>query len=154
MKRTIRTYAPLAALLAFAVFPFGWLTKISDGAYAVAKVLFPNEAAHAVGHALLFTAVGAALLAAFPALRRRPGRYFGLVLLVAVAQEGMQLLYKRRPVMINELADIAIDLAAAGLVFALWYSRSKGAGRRAGATDESEEQRRGGHHAAAPGRRG
>lgn len=148
MRHSTRAYAALAALLALALFPFGWLTKLSELAHAVARTLFPNEAAHAVGHTLLYMALGAALLAALPALRRRPGRYLGLVLLVAVAQEGLQLLYKGRPVVLNDITDIGVDLVAAGLVLALWYIWTRGAGRAAGG------RRRGGHHAQASGRRG
>ncbi len=148
MRNNIRAYALLTALLAFALFPFGWLTKYSDFADRLIDTLFPNEAAHAVGHSLLFLAIGAALLAVFPALRRRPGRYFGLVLLVAVAQEGLQLLYKRRPVVINDITDIGVDLVAAGVMFALWYMWMRAAGRAAA------EQRQDGRHAQATGRRG
>lgn len=124
MKHHIRHYAPLAALLALALFPVGWLAQLSSLANRLGGVLFPNEAAHAVGHSLLFMAIGLALLVAFPPLRRRPLSYLGIILAVAIGQESFQLLYKGRGVVLNDLTDIGTDLVAAGLVIALWYSRA------------------------------
>lgn len=110
---------PLLALLAFALFPYGWLAQHSAPFRHLAYGVFFSEAAHAVGHTLLFLVVGGALLACFPGLLRRPGRYLALVALIAVAQEGLQLLYKGRGVVVNDITDIGIDLVAAALVFAL-----------------------------------
>jgi hypothetical protein len=148
MKHTLRQYAPLAALIILALFPVGWLTHLSDVADSIAGLLFPNEAAHAVGHSLLFGAIGAALLAAFPPLRRRPALYFGLILAVALGQEAFQLLYKQRPVVLNDVTDIGTDLVAAGVVMALWYnwSRARHSGRPAapaerGANDQTAGRR-------------
>ncbi|NTU81266.1 MAG: hypothetical protein HGA45_18110 [Chloroflexales bacterium] len=124
MKQTSKPYAPLMLVLALTLFPFGWLTKLSSQANAIADVLFPTEAAHAVGHTLIFIALGAALLAAFPALRRRPPVYMAIILSVALGQEGFQLLYKGRGVVLNDLTDIGTDLVAAGLLVALWYMRA------------------------------
>jgi hypothetical protein len=126
MKHTLKPYAPLIALLALALFPVGWLTRLSSVADRIGGALFPNEAAHAVGHTLLFAAIGLALLSTFPALRRRPARYFGLILAIALGQEAFQLLYKQRPVVLNDVTDIAIDLVAAGLVMLLWYNWARG----------------------------
>lgn len=145
MKHTLRQYAPLIALLALTLFPFGWFTHLSPIADALGEVFFPNEAAHAVGHTVLFAAIGVALLFFFPALRRRPAAYLGVVLAIAVAQEGFQLLYKQRPVVLNDITDIGVDMVAAGLVLALWYIRAKDERRKTSATP---------HHAQAPGRRG
>lgn len=110
---------PLLALLALALFPFGWLAEQWAWVDRIATFLFATEAAHAVGHATIFALVGTALLTLFPALRRRPLAYLALVLLVAVAQEGFQLLYKGRGVAINDITDIGTDLVAAGVVFAI-----------------------------------
>ena len=110
---------PLLALVVFTLFPYGWLAELWPWADQIATFLFATEAAHAVGHALIFACVGAAMLAVFPALRRQPWRYLALILVVAVAQEGFQLLYKGRGVVLNDLTDIGTDLVAAGVVFAL-----------------------------------
>lgn len=131
MKATLKHYAPLIVLVAIALFPFGWLTHLSPVADRLGDVFFPNEAAHAVGHALIFAAIGAALLLAFPLLRRRPALYFAVVLAVALGQEAFQLLYKRRPVVVNDITDIGTDLVAATLVLALWYLWSREQRRRA-----------------------
>lgn len=125
MKASLRHYAPLIALLAFALFPFGWLTQLWATADLVGDTLFPNEVAHAVGHAAIFMAIGATLLLVFPGLRRRPLPYFGLVLFIALTQEGIQLIYKQRGVVLNDITDIGTDLVAAALVFALWYIKTK-----------------------------
>lgn len=125
MRYSIRHAAPLAALLALTLFPLGWLAEISPPFERLAGALFASEAAHAVGHSLLFAAVGAALLAAFPGLRRRPIVYLALILALAIGQEAFQLLYKQRGVALNDLTDIGTDLVAAGLVMALWYIRGK-----------------------------
>lgn len=123
MKQSCKIYALLAVVVSLALFPFGWLTGLSPLAQAVGAALFSTEAAHAVGHSLIFMAIGVMLLLAFPSLRRRPGRYVALILAVALGQEGFQLLYKGRGVALNDLTDVGIDLVAAGLVLALWYSR-------------------------------
>lgn len=125
MKISLRHLAPLTVLLAFALFPLGWLTEFSALAHHVGGVLFPNELAHAIGHTLLFMTIAAALLRYFPALLGHPALFFTLVLAVAIGQEGFQLLYKQRGVVLNDLTDIGIDLMAAGMVFALWYSRAR-----------------------------
>jgi uncharacterized membrane-anchored protein len=130
MKATLKPYVPLIALVAIALFPFGWLTHLSPIADRLGDFFFPNEAAHAVGHALIFAAIGAALLVAFPGLRSRPVLYFAVVLAVALGQEAFQLLYKRRPVVLNDLTDIGTDLVAAALVMAMWYRWSRERRRR------------------------
>lgn len=129
-RPTLARLSPLLALLALALVPYGWLTELSPPFRAVMYWVFATEAAHAVGHTLIFLAVGAALLAVFPGLLRRPGRYLSIVLLVAVAQEGLQLLYKGRGVIRNDLTDIAIDMVAAGLVLALARAAARGGARR------------------------
>lgn len=131
MKAPRNQLIALLALLAIALFPFGWLTELSSAADLIGDTLFPNEAAHAVGHALIFGAIGAALLIAFPPLRRRPWLYLGLILIVAVGQEGIQLIYKERGVVVNDLTDIGTDLVAAALVWALWYSKGQHDAQRA-----------------------
>jgi hypothetical protein len=111
-------------LLALALFPFGWLATFSPLAALFNATFFPHEFARNLGHALLFASLGSILLLSFPALLQRPRRYFALILVIAIGQESFQLLYKQRSVAWNDLSDILIDLTAAGLVFALWYSRA------------------------------
>lgn len=143
MKHPFRHYVPLIALLALALFPVGWLTELSPAIHRIGSFLFPDEAAHAIGHSLLFASIGAALLLLFPALRRRPGRYFAIILAVALGQEAFQLLYKGRGVVVNDLTDIGTDLVAAGVVIALWYIGSRGRGPALGDERAQHAGRRG-----------
>lgn len=116
---TITRLWPLLALVVFALVPYGWIAEANPWLQPIIYGLFATEAAHAVGHALIFAAVGVALLAVFPSLLARPWAYLALILGVALGQEGLQLLYKGRGVILNDITDIGIDLTAAGVVFAL-----------------------------------
>ncbi|MFV9506282.1 MAG: hypothetical protein AB4911_17160 [Oscillochloridaceae bacterium umkhey_bin13] len=115
----------LVILIGLAVFPFGWLTYVSPVANTVGQFFFPNELAHNIGHALLFASLGLVLLALVPTLRQRPLLYGAIILLIGMAQEGVQLIYKQRGVAINDLRDLLIDLSAAAIVYGLWYSAAK-----------------------------
>jgi hypothetical protein len=116
---TLVRLRPLVALLVFALIPYGWIAEANPWMQPFLYTLFATEAAHAVGHSLIFAAVGWALLACFPGLLARPWRYLLLILIVALAQEGLQLAYKGRGIIVNDLTDIGIDLVAAAAVFAL-----------------------------------
>jgi hypothetical protein len=114
---------PLLALLAIALFPFGWLGEIWPAFGALLSWRFDTALAHAVGHTLIFGALGIALLYSFPKLLARPPWYFGLILLAALGQEGIQLLYKQRALVVDDFRDLAIDLIAGGLIFAIAWLR-------------------------------
>lgn len=148
MRLRLKPITLLLALLAVALFPFGWIAQIWPPADWIGASLFSSEAAHAVGHALIFLAVGAALLHTFPALRRRPAVYLGLVLAVAVGQESLQIVYKGRGLALNDLTDIGTDLVAAGLVMALWYGWQKAEGQQTSHDGRKDP------YDPAPGRRG
>jgi hypothetical protein len=114
---------PLAALLVVGLFPIGWLGEVYAPLGGLLEGTFGSVEAHAVAHALIFLLIGAALLAAFPALRSRPLLYFGLLLAAALCQEGIQLLYKQRPLVYDDFRDIGVDtigMAAAFLLARLW----------------------------------
>lgn len=121
----------LAALLAGALFPFGWLAEqwpaFGDWVYAV----FPNDAAHWAGHAAIFGALGAAALTIWPTLLRRPARYAALILAFALAQELMQRSYKGLRINRDDLLDLCVDVAAAAVVFAVARLRARRAERGA-----------------------
>lgn len=118
----------LVALLAGALFPFGWLADqwpaFGDWVYTV----FPNDAAHWVGHAAIFAALGLAALKIWPALLRHPARYAALILACALAQELMQRSYKGLRINRDDLLDLCVDVAAAGAVFVLARVRARRAG--------------------------
>lgn len=109
----------LVVLLIVVLIPYGSIAERQPWFGAIVNGLFASEAAHAVAHTLGFIAVGSFLLRIFPGLLARPWLYFGLILAVALAQEGLQLLMKGRGVVLNDITDIGTDLVAAGLVFAL-----------------------------------
>jgi hypothetical protein len=128
---TLARLAPLAALMVLVLLPYGWIAEHLVWLDAIVELLFATEAAHALGHAVAFTAVGSALLWIFPGLLDRPWRYLGLALLVALGQEGLQLITKGRGVVLNDITDIGTDLVAAGLVLAIARRVARpGAGRQ------------------------
>lgn len=138
-----RPLSLLIVLLAIALFPFGWLAEVWPLFDRFTGFLFASEAAHAVGHSLIFALIGTALLVAFPALRGRFGLYMLIIGLVGIGQESFQLLYKNRPVVLNDVTDLGTDLVAAGVVWGLWYIGT-----------QQQAHARGRHHAQNPGRRG
>src|SRR6266542_3251839 len=79
--------APLLVLLAFTLFPFGWLGELWPAFGRGLDLVFSNDGRHAIGHAALFCLLGAAALAVLPRLHARPVRYLGVLLLVGVGQE-------------------------------------------------------------------
>lgn len=119
MKTTLVRLSPLVALLALALFPYGWLTTLSPQVYNFMEWLFATEFAHGVGHAAIFLTVGWALLTVFPALQRRPGLYAALILVVGLLQEGFQLLYKQRNPAFDDVRDLLVDGVAAALAFVI-----------------------------------
>lgn len=124
---------PLLALVALALVPYGWIAEANPWMQPIVYGLFATEAAHAVGHSLIFFVIGAALLYMFPDLAERPGRFLGLILLIGVGQEGLQLLYKGRGLILNDITDLGIDLVGASLALALTrLARRAGSGRGAG----------------------
>lgn len=114
-----------ALVLLGALFPVGWLSTLNPVAAAIDDLLFATDLSHAIAHGLLFFAVGMGTLAAFPALRRMPVRFFVLMLLLGVAQEAFQLLYKQRPIGFDEYRDLATDATGYVVAFALARWRMK-----------------------------
>jgi hypothetical protein len=110
---------PLLALLALALFPFGWIGEIWPAFDTLLGDMFRTVLAHAIGHALIFTVVGLALLLTFPGLQARPLRFLALIVLAGIAQETFQLLYKQRPLEPDELRDLATDMVGGFLALAI-----------------------------------
>jgi hypothetical protein len=103
------------AILAVALFPFGWLTQYSSAFDTFTGWLFPEPWGHFWGHFTIFFLVVAGGLLAFPALRTRPWMYGLLMLATALAQEFFQLLYKQRPIVMNDVTDLIPDVLGAGV---------------------------------------
>lgn len=122
--------SPLLVLVVLTLVPYGWIAEHSPLVRRLVYGLFSSEAAHWVAHALTFAAIGAAMLVRFPRLLGRPWVYLGLILLIALGQEGLQLIYKGRGVIANDIFDIGLDLAAAFGTFALGrYAVARGRAR-------------------------
>jgi hypothetical protein len=108
--------------LALVLFPFGWLGQIWHPFGRVIDDLFSTVQAHAIGHTSLFCLLGLLVLAIFPALRRHPCRYLGLLLLAGVGQEAFQLLYKGRLLLFDDVRDLVTDLLGLLLAFAIVWA--------------------------------
>jgi hypothetical protein len=105
-------------LSAFLVlFPLGWLADVWPEFGRWMGVVFATAWAHAIGHMLIFLLLGLAALAAFPALRLQPRAYFGWLCLAGLLQETLQLLYKQRPIVFDDLRDVVTDLIGLALAF-------------------------------------
>jgi hypothetical protein len=113
----MRRPAILLLWIAGMLFPMAWLTRFSAIYSRLFERVFNPLWVHVLMHAFLFAVL------AYLLIRQRAGHAvaarrwrtavlaLGLVLAMAVAQEGIQLLYKARPVGADEVLDIGIDLA-------------------------------------------
>jgi len=110
---------PLAALLALILFPFEWLGARWPAFGHALDNAFATETEHAIGHATLFAIFGLLVLVGFPALQWHRWRYFGLLLLAGVGQEGLQLVFKRRGLAYDDARDLLVDLLGLTIAFAL-----------------------------------
>jgi hypothetical protein len=119
LRGALPRLAALAIGLALVLFPIGWLGEIWRPFGRVVDDLFSTVWAHAIGHASLFCLLGLLALAIFPALRRRPWRYLGLLLLAGVGQEAFQLLYKGRLLLFDDMRDLVTDLVGLLAAFAI-----------------------------------
>jgi len=111
--------APLLALLACTLFPFGWLGELWPAFGHGLELVFSNDGRHAIGHAALFCLLGSAALAVLPRLYLRPVRYLTVLLLIGVGQEFFQLLYKGRLLLFDDGRDLLTDLAGIVIAFAI-----------------------------------
>ena len=109
--------AILLLWIAGILFPMAWLTRFSATYSRLFERVFNPLWVHALMHALLF-AVLAYLVARHMAGRAVAARRWrtavlvlGIVVVIAVAQEAIQLLYKARVVGADEVLDVGIDLA-------------------------------------------
>ena len=118
-SKLTQRFWPLLLLLALVLFPFGWLGEQIPGFGLFLGWLFASAREHAIGHTLLFLLLGLAALFPFPGLARRPWHYLGLMLLVAIFQEGFQLLYKARPLVFDDFRDLVTDMIGSLLALGL-----------------------------------
>lgn len=125
--------ALLIMVLAGILFPFGWLGEQWPIFGTALGFVFSTAREHAVGHTVLFSLLGLLALAAFPRLREHLILYLCLLLMVALGQEGAQILHKQRPLDADDVRDVATDLV--GITVALTWVRLRRPADRSQATD-------------------
>ncbi len=124
---------PLLLMLAWVLFPAIGLAAVWPEFGAAINAIFPSAAAHTTGHFGLHFLLGLVLLATFPRLRSRYWLYFGLMLLVGLAQEGLQAPFKGQWLSADNAYDLAIDtLGALAALCLTWVLNKKGKRVQAG----------------------
>ncbi len=111
-------------LVAAAVVPHAWLSEVCPPFASVFTPFCALVGARG-GHLLIFAAVGGALLAAVPALRREIVAYLLIVACVGLVQEGAQLWWKARASGFDEVHDLGLDLLAATAVWSGWWAAAR-----------------------------
>lgn len=118
--RPQRPYLVLAIILfiAAALFPFGWLATVWPGFSTAADFIFGSQLSHIIGHFAVFVLMGGGVLLLFPGLRRRFWRYFGLMLLLGLVQEFLQIAsFKQSIPAFDEVLDLTMDMLGAVTIF-------------------------------------
>ena len=96
------------------LFPMGWFIRVSPLGYRLFNDLFSPQWMHIFMHSLLFGVLGALLMFNFfgrMSVRNAAAVVLALVLGVAVAQEGIQLISARLPVHGDNFFDIGVDMS-------------------------------------------
>ncbi len=96
------------------LFPMGWFIRVSPLGYRLFNDLFSPQWMHIFMHSLLFGVLGALLMFNFygrMSVRNAAAVVLALVLAVAVAQEGIQLISQRLPVHADNFFDIGVDMS-------------------------------------------
>ena len=122
-----RPYLILALILfiATALFPFGWLATVSPGFETFANFIFGTQLSHIIGHFAVFALMGGGMLLIFPSLRQRFWLYFGLMLLLGIAQEFLQIAsFKHLIPAFDEVLDLTMDMLGAATIF-YFFARKK-----------------------------
>ena len=106
------------------LFPFGWLATVWPGFSNVAEFIFGTQLSHIIGHFTVFAVMGAGILLLFPTLRQRFWLYFGLMLLLGIIQEFLQIAsFKHIIPAFDEMLDLTMDLLGALTPFYLWRQK-------------------------------
>lgn len=118
----------LILFITIALFPFGWLATVWPGFSAVADFIFGTELSHIIGHFAVFGLMGAGVLLLFPGLQQRFWLFLGLMLLLGLMQEFLQIAsFKHVIPAFDEVLDLTMDLMGA---MAIFYVRGKRSERR------------------------
>lgn len=114
------------------LFPFGWLTGYSDTYRLVFDTVFAPQWVHIVMHTFLYLVLTYLLARLMLGARvsslgpRHAVLLLALVLVVALLQEGFQLLYLGRWPGADEFMDIGVDLTGGVVgILLLWVQKGK-----------------------------
>lgn len=108
----------LLLLVGAALFPYGLIGEALPWVNGLFFNRFSSLAAHVVGHMGLFALVGTAVLLTFPRLLTQPRVYLGVMLLLGVLQEALQIIgFKHRGLVFDDFFDVGVDMLAALLVW-------------------------------------
>ena len=108
----------LILFIAAALFPFGWLATVWPEFRTVVNFIFGTQLAHIIGHFTIFMLMGTAVLLIFPSLRQRFWLYLGLMLLLGIVQEFLQIATVKHIIpALDELLDLSTDLLGASAAF-------------------------------------
>lgn len=118
---------PVLVAATLVLFPFDWLGKIWPTYAMLFDLVFASVLAHEIGHATVFCLAGLLILLAFPALRRRPVLYLGIMALGALGEEVLQSLFKQHLPSVWDGRDMLLDLVGFGLAYGMvMLLRSRG----------------------------
>ena len=121
LRKRLPVYVVLG-LIGLAMVPYGWVAGYSSKASFIVYHVLGGAMTHVIGHFLLFALMGTAVTLIAPRLLKQPALYFGLMLLLGLLQEFLQLAtFKQRPISFDDGFDIVVDLA--GAVVAFWLLR-------------------------------
>ncbi|HFQ94416.1 MAG TPA: hypothetical protein ENK32_10430 [Anaerolineae bacterium] len=119
--------AALFFLMGLAMTPYGWVAAWWPGLGFVVDALFSAEWAHVAGHMGIFALLATAVLTLFPRLQKHPALFLTIFAFLALLQEGLQLVtFKHRPIVADDLFDLAVDMVAVTAVYLIVrYSQKK-----------------------------
>ena len=114
------------------LFPMAWLGGFSAGYRRVFNTIFSPEWMHWLMHAALYAGLAILLVVVFglSVNRRSVQLVLGIVLLVGLLQEGMQLFSGVQIVSWNSLFDLGVDLVGAGIGLGVIAGIRKASGMR------------------------
>ncbi len=120
LSRAMRFGWPVLVLLAVLWFPFDWLATVWPAFGVPFREVFRNAHDHFVGHTIFFFLIGFLVLAALPALRRKPQWYFPGLVLVALMQETIQAFFRGELPIFTDFNAFLGDALGGLCAFALW----------------------------------
>lgn len=121
LRKRLPIYA-VVVLIGLAMVPYGWAAGYSSKASLIVYGVLGGAMTHIIGHFMLFALMGTAVSLLLPRLLKHPTLYFGLIFLLGVLQEFLQLVtFKQRPISFDDVFDVAVDLTGAAVAY--WLLR-------------------------------